>query len=281
MWCAASPAFAVLLSLAAASTCEQDLVVTNGTVQGSALLQSTTRLYQGKPDDLRSWVKAQQAPDLSAATLQMLEAKYAGRTMAKRTVEASHEEDGMSYSWHVGSDRFNDRSGHNYGETYSKYLSLLAAKVSKPAIAEIGILLGSGIATWAELFPDSQIFGFDVDPSIFASNLDLLKGAGYKGTNVHIETFDQTLDNTDRVAQLFRDKFDVAALNLVMDDGCHTEMCARLTFKSFRAKLGDSFVYMIEDGAAHKDMLTELRSEAVTEDWKVDDHNGLTVVYKL
>ena len=45
-------------------------------------------------------------------------------------------------------------------------------------LVEIGILLGTGLAIWSDLFTKRRIIGLDIDPFNFNDNLEGLKAKG-------------------------------------------------------------------------------------------------------
>ena len=56
-------------------------------------------------------------------------------------------------------DQGGDRMRFNgYAPIYEKYLPTVLG-VADPGIAEVGILAGTGLAMWTELFPNSKVFG--------------------------------------------------------------------------------------------------------------------------
>merc|ERR1719335_1564206 len=87
---------------------------------------------------------------------------------------------------HHGGDRMKN---HHYAPFYAKYLTkyLEGRKSTEaPTIVEFGILTGTGLAMWSDLFPDSSIFGFDLDPQNFELNRKHLKDRGFKDSRVKV-----------------------------------------------------------------------------------------------
>jgi len=211
---------------------------------------------------------------VDATELAKLERKYGGKQWAKRHQKSAHEnkEPYGTTMQHVGGDRFGNKDPtHDYASTYATYLNkLFDAHGPIQKVAEVGILEGSGIATWLELFPGSKVYGFDIDPSNFEANRANLKKEGMNDANLQIVTMDQTLDNTN----LLKDKIG-GTFSFVMDDGCHSEFCARLTIKSFMPFMADTFLYIIEDSAGLK-LIPEIQTMGAN--IKAVNAGALTVV---
>eukprot|EP00928_Gymnodinium_smaydae_P045158 TRINITY_DN3013_c0_g1_i9.p1 TRINITY_DN3013_c0_g1~~TRINITY_DN3013_c0_g1_i9.p1 ORF type:complete len:147 (+),score=13.98 TRINITY_DN3013_c0_g1_i9:55-441(+) len=123
---------------------------------------------------------------------------------------------------------------------------------------------------WCELFPHTKVFGLDLDPSNFESNRANLKAKGMNDENLKVLQMDQTLDNTEFLKRDVGGKF-----TFVIDDGCHTAQCARLTIKSFFPQLTEKFVYIIEDSGGSA-ILDEIR--ALDPKLKVEQRGQLTLV---
>merc|ERR1719162_477119 len=63
-----------------------------------------------------------------------------------------------------GADRMNRE--HKYGQCYADVLNTmrpkwLASGLEKFIVGEVGILKGSGLAIWGDVFPNGEIHGFD------------------------------------------------------------------------------------------------------------------------
>lgn len=171
---------------------------------------------------------------VSLDRLQELERHFAGEGGYSAKTKVRQE-------W--GGDRM-DPNAHNYGPTYENYLSkLFPVHTHLPTIVEVGILKGTGLAMWASLFPNSPIYGFDIDPSVYLDNRVHLKSLGFNETNVQVQTMDQLNDNT----QLILEKLAGRKASIVVDDGLHTPKAANNTFNSMLPSLADKFVYFIED----------------------------------
>jgi len=206
-------------------------------------------------------VKDKHEGDVSPEELARLEEKYGGYVANVTRRVHSQGGGGDHYVIHQGGDRFipghNHKNQHNYGKTYTEYLNkLFHSQTPIQQVAEVGILKGSGVAMWLELFPDSEVYAFDIDPSNFEANRGNLKKLGMNDANLKVVTMDQTLDNSRMLQDQVGGQF-----TFIVDDGCHTRQCARLTIKSFLPRMTDTFLYIIEDSAG-KHLVDEIKGMA-------------------
>ena len=152
----------------------------------------------------------------------------------------------------TGADRMSSEE-HEYGPCYAKLLEDHRRTWTHQhrtggehfLVAEVGILKGSGLALWSDLFSSSaRIHGFDKHLESIQDNMGFLgeKGAFAKN-NLFLHEMDQLLDNREllgKVAQSSKFLF-------VVDDGLHTEEALVATFESFYEHLADGFLYVMED----------------------------------
>jgi len=143
----------------------------------------------------------------------------------------------------AGGDRMT-RYVHNYGlcyarafERYRTELLELSAQPYKTGarhlVAEVGILRGTGLAMWSNLFPGSEIHGFDIDVSTAENDFRILTNKGAVTHNIQLHTMDQFSDN-----KLFVGRTAAGGkFSIVIDDGYHDEDSIRSTFESFRPHL--------------------------------------------
>ena len=168
-----------------------------------------------------------------------LEQKYSGGIYTTVRTKKSKKDIKLK---HTGGDRMKSKN-HNYSYDYNKFLEPLQNK--KINLAEVGILKGSGLAIWSDMFhKDSRIIGFDIDTDIFNNNLNnLIELGAFTKSKPEIFTMDQWNDNTIFLKDILKnDKLDV-----VIDDGCHANETVLKTFKSFLPYLNKKFIYFVED----------------------------------
>ena len=133
---------------------------------------------------------------------------------------------------------------HGYASSYSKHLSNYTKDyLNKFNILEIGILEGTGLAVWAETFPNSNIYGADIDLSNFESNkINLISKSNNILENIEVFKFDQLEPYKYEINQIKKNSLDI-----VIDDGLHSKDSIIKTAKFLKPYLSDEFVYFIED----------------------------------
>jgi hypothetical protein len=169
----------------------------------------------------------------------------------------------------VGGDRM---LHHGYAKKYSEYLLPYVKKGTPLTVTEFGILKGTGLSIWCDLFQNARILGLDIDLEHMNSNMDNLKNLGaFKRNQPEIYEFDQFLDNIEYLGTILKgDRIDIC-----IDDGPHSVESILSTMKSVMPYLSDKFVYFIED---NKDVHKEIKSNYP--DLVVDSEGELTVVSK-
>tara|TARA_B000000609_G_scaffold158381_1_gene156320 strand:+ start:940 stop:1671 length:732 start_codon:yes stop_codon:yes gene_type:complete len=133
---------------------------------------------------------------------------------------------------------------HGYAKHYSKFLNkFINNRFNVYNILEIGVLQGTGLAIWSELFPNSNIYGADIDPAYFNSNLEFLKSQGaFKNKIPFIIEFDQ-LDTSPENFEAFKG----SSFDIVIDDGLHSKDSIMNSLNVFFKKLNSGGLYIIED----------------------------------
>jgi len=131
-----------------------------------------------------------------------------------------------------------------YAKDYARYLKHFINSSKTVFLAEVGILKGTGLAIWCDLFKNGKILGLDIDLSHFENNLEHLKGQGaFKYNQPQTYEFDQFVDNTQYLKSILKQQ----KLNICIDDGFHADQTILTTLKSFMPYLAEDFVYFIED----------------------------------
>lgn len=167
---------------------------------------------------------------------------------------------------HIGGDRM---LHHGYGKHYSRHLARFLTCRESLSIVEIGILKGSGLAIWCEMFPSAAVFGLDIDLSYFHANVDFLKDrGGFRHSMPKLLEFDQFEDNR----HLVRTRIGTD-INVCIDDGHHSHEAILSTFRSMRPNLARGFVYFIEDNDSVADVIQSHYSDLV-----VHRYGALTVL---
>ena len=132
---------------------------------------------------------------------------------------------------------------NRYARCYSEFLGRFDFDAPL-IIAEFGILNGTGLAIWCDLFPKARVLGFDIDIGRFLSNkADLEKLGAFKDNQPEAYEYDQFEQNSEFLRKTLQgDKIDV-----VIDDGCHIDEAILLTMESVMPYLCMDFVYFVED----------------------------------
>ena len=149
-----------------------------------------------------------------------------------------------------GNNRGGDRMApryHGYGLTYAEFLQpLLSQRNDKLTLVEVGILNGSGLAIWCDLFPNARIVGLDISLDNFNANLETLEEAGaFSSNRPELHVIDQL--KPAEFEQVAGELFASDSVNIIIDDGLHSVEAIANTFSVMEPYLAPQFVYFIED----------------------------------
>jgi hypothetical protein len=204
------------------------------------------------------------------------EAKYGGiHTNVKRNKVSQFDRrtpDEVATGGMTGGDRM---FHHGYAKYYSQYLSkfLGNSSISNPVVCEVGILKGTGLAIWSELFPKSRIIGLDIDLTNTAQNIDNLTNLGaFKKFKPELHEFDQLNPNLVDMKKLFNNLH----IDIYIDDGLHSEKSIITSFEALRPYMSPNVVCFIED---HDNIAKQLK-ETFSE-FSVKSYGELTVLEKI
>ena len=168
-----------------------------------------------------------------------------------------------------GGDRMS-KLHKNYGKIYSKYLQPFIQRKKPVVLVEVGVLMGTGVAIWSELFPNSRIIGLDIDLSHIKQNMDNLKIKGaFKNNNLELYEFDQFQDNRKLLKAILRND----GIDICIDDGCHFDEAILSTIKSVKPYLAKEFVYFIEDNSTVHETIQKIYPE-----WEVENFREITII---
>jgi len=179
--------------------------------------------------------------------LVMTETKYGGKVTGLPRRKASELDprspEELAATRLVGGDRMSSLH-HGYAGDYARHLADLVNRPGRATVVEVGILAGTGLALWADLFPDGRIIGLDIDITHAADRLPALRAAGaFAHGDPELYEFDQFRDNREILAEILAgDRVD-----LFIDDGAHSHEAILTTFESAVPWLADEFLYFIED----------------------------------
>ena len=161
---------------------------------------------------------------------------------------------------------------HGYGRKYAEYLTPFVSDHASRAVTliELGILKGTGLAIWCDLFKNGRIIGLDIDLQYFNANIGNLRRLGAFVHNYpQLHLFDQYENNRERLRTILgSDRIDI-----FIDDGIHDSEAIMNTMKCVVPYLSDQFVYFVED---NKDVHSQIRQDYP--DFTVASYGRLTVI---
>ncbi len=171
----------------------------------------------------------------------------------------------------VGGDRMSTVR-HGYGKFYAAALQKVVDTKRAPTVVEVGILRGSGLATWSELFPSGRVVGLDIDLSYAAENLSFLKEKGaFAARDVELYEFDAYAPDPAALAEVFKGD----AIDVFIDDGPHTVTAIIRTLNAIYPYLSDECVCFIEDNdKVHHSIAAQFP------DFQVEPLGQLTILHR-
>lgn len=160
---------------------------------------------------------------MNAAWLVEREQRYGGRVEMGRN---------------VGGDRMAD---HGYADAYARHLAPFLA-IEGVVLVEVGILRGTGLAMWCDLFP--HVIGLDHDLAPFREFKPTLRKLGaFTRTEPEVYRFDQAEETAGSVGALLAGR----KVGIVIDDASHVDALTLRTLEAFRPHLAPGFAYFVED----------------------------------
>jgi hypothetical protein len=144
---------------------------------------------------------------------------------------------------------------HRYGVTYEEFLQPLARwRDERITLVEVGVLNGSGLATWCDLFPRARVIGLDINLNNFRDNRASLEAFGaFSRNKPELHEFDQ-LDSA-KASMMLANLLGGQKVDIAIDDGCHSMESIEITFAALMPHMATRFVYFIEDNFDSYDVL--------------------------
>ena len=169
----------------------------------------------------------------------------------------------------IGGDRMSAKH-HGYAPFYAKHLLKFLNNDFGGVIIEIGILKGSGLAIWSDLFPNNLVYGLDIDLNHTQRNMpNLINKGAFKNNNVELFEYDQFADNKDLLKKILKQK----KISILIDDGFHSNKSTLNTVRDCGNYLADEFVCFIEDNSTvHKKIKKQYPH------FEVFNNKGLTIL---
>mmetsp|Transcript_54486 Transcript_54486/g.129887 ORF Transcript_54486/g.129887 Transcript_54486/m.129887 type:complete len:519 (-) Transcript_54486:89-1645(-) len=184
-----------------------------------------------------------------------------------------------------GGDRFSGK-WHNYGKCYARVVLSLASHWEDlfncglvPQVGEVGILAGSGLATWSELFPGARVHGFDLNLSVVISKMPFLKQQNaFAAENMDLHPWDQ-MGSMSPNRRLLQKLTQGSEFVIAIDDGAHTLKTARMTFDTFKSYMATYGAYIVEDEKVeHQDAMHEHLKDTPFKMTICPDHEEMWVI---
>lgn len=180
------------------------------------------------------------------------EARFGGMQRTPLTCFSPHDErtDAQKHRKRLEGSQGGDRMGwHGYAPAYAEALSKRFGSVipvrGRCVIVELGVLLGTGLALWCELFPDARVIGLDLDLAPYKANQPrLLEMGAFSANRPEVHEFDELApDAGERLADILGQ--DLA--DLFIDDAAHYDGAVLRAFGCARPYLAKDALYFIED----------------------------------
>ena len=162
-----------------------------------------------------------------------------------RLIKINVDSDQITGHVYPGGMRGGDRmSYHGYADKYSQYIEPFLKCEDPLVIVEIGILRGTGLAIWSDLFPTSRVVGLDIDLTHTRNNLANLRNTGaFKERDVELYEFDQFQPNGNYLGNTLKGE----RVDVCIDDAAHSREAILTTMESVMPHMKERFVYFIED----------------------------------
>ena len=191
------------------------------------------------------------------------EVKYGGmvRQVPSKKVSSLDPHNSAS-SLQGGGDRMLHRQ---YAKHYARFLGRFTQdRNQRVVICEFGILQGTGLAIWCDLFPNARCIGLDIDLSNFEGNRQKLLDLGAFSKNTpELYEYDQFVESR----QYLKDILNGDKIDICMDDGHHSDLSIMTTIKSVLPHLNSDFVYFIEDNwEVYKKIESEYQDSTIFSD---------------
>jgi len=118
-------------------------------------------------------------------------------------------------------------NGQSYLQVYEAYLQHKRDKVS--TVLEFGVLGGASLCTWRDYFPNADVYGVDIDPTIVKDH----------GPRAHVITASQADPAVLSKVPL--------VVDVIIDDGSHLVDHIIQSFTLWYPRLAFDGIYIIED----------------------------------
>ena len=220
----------------------------------------------------RSYLKQQsKATPGTADWLIGIEIKYGGKTWAV-SIQNSALDSGGPSDMAVGGDRMLHQG---YAGYYERFLQpYVQNRDQRIVFCEVGVLEGTGMTIWCDLFPNARCIGLDVDLSNIEGNMEYLRDLGaFSKNSPELFEYDQFVYSSEYLEEILGGD----TIDIFTDDGNHSDEAIMTTLKSVAPHLSEEFVYFVEDNwDVHKLIETEYGGQ-----WAIYSDCGFTVITSL
>ena len=178
--------------------------------------------------------------------------------------------DDRDYIMNVDLQRSNkfEISGHNYAKTFSKYLNNY--RYTCKNLLEIGVLTGSSLCIWASMFPNSKIYGIDIEKHYWNENIQKwTKKLGEQNMS-RISFVNRDLFTVVETSEIF----DQTYFDIIIDDGPHDITSILRSFSLFQERLSQDGIYIVEDNPG---AIEDLRHLGKISNFRFFVENGLII----
>lgn len=175
--------------------------------------------------------------------LKFKEQQYGG-FVTSVTAKASpdHYQTERRFAGHTGGDRMSS-AHNNYAAAYAKHLSR-RDRDDALVIVEVGILKGTGLAIWCDLFPRATVIGLDIDLQNTCDNMTNMRELGAFSQNApSLLEFDAYRPDTTELRNVLAGR----KIDVVIDDGPHTLESIEATAAALKPLLAEKYTYFVED----------------------------------
>lgn len=195
----------------------------------------------------------------SALWLAERERRYGGKIVdvPRRRVSPDDPRDSsmVASGGMTGGDRFS-REHNAYGPAYARHLRRFLSSTA-PVVVEVGVLKGTGLAVWCDLFPTGTILGLDIDPSLFNYEYPKLRRRrAFELNSPTVLEFDAYRPDTSVLEENLKGR----RIDVIIDDGPHTIEAIVRTASALKRFLSDDYVYFVEDNRNAAEAMRETLS---------------------
>jgi hypothetical protein len=158
---------------------------------------------------------------------------------------------------------------NGYAKYYERHLAKYLNKENL-LIVEVGILKGTGLAIWSNLFPGARLIGLDLDTSNCKNNInDLITRGAFEYSKPELHNYDQFEENRNLLNSIFGGN----KINIFIDDGEHSDRAILSTFRNISPHLASDFTYFIED---NRSVSSKIKEEFTK--FEVINNGSMTIV---